>query len=63
MLQFSSGDTTLCADITIRDDAVLEGDESFTVIMSSTDISTQIQTVSASVVIQNDDSKQKNLVV
>ena len=58
MLQFSSGGTTLCADIIIRDDAVLENDESFTVIMSSTDNSTQIQTVSASVVIQNDDSKQ-----
>ena len=39
----------------------MEDDERFTVTMSSSDISAQIQTVSASVIIQDDDSKISTL--
>lgn len=57
MVEFTNEDTTLCINVTIVDDMILESNEQFIVTAHSSDLSAQVPTTPASVIIQDDDSK------
>ena len=58
-LLFQSG-TIECSSIAITDDIILEGTETFSVLLTSTDTDVVITVASAPVSIQDNDSKPKH---
>lgn len=57
MMEFTNEDTTLCVNVTVEDDIILENNEQFTVNVTSLDPSVQLPSAPALVTIQDDDSK------
>lgn len=62
-LTFSPGNTVQNIAISLVQDTLIEGDEVFSVILSTTDLNVQINDGITTVTIQDDDSKYEYFVV